>query len=68
MQSDLPHVLYMKPKSKASSGPLSNSDLNTTPDDEVIRLQEEANRRSEERRKAMSGENSATTLDELFNT
>lgn len=54
MQSDLPHTLYQK------KGRVSKEDL-----DEVTRLQEEANRRAAERRKAREAEE--YTVDELFN-
>ena len=71
MQSDLPHTLYNFKKDKGEKKPHhvpTNEELNTVADDEVIRLQEEANRKTLERRAAKErGEIPYESTDELFN-
>lgn len=52
MQSDLPHVLYGKRRKTGEDGKPKG---NTVASDEVIRLQEEANRRMMERKAAKGG-------------
>ena len=61
MQSDLPHVLYMKNK-KDKSDPKKN----TKASDEVVRLQEEANRRFLEMKKQRERGERQYELEELF--
>lgn len=58
MQSDLPHVLYNRTSGKP----------NTKASEEVIRLQEEANRNLAERRR-LNGRDETTydSVNELFN-
>ena len=53
MQSDLPHTLYTKRGDRSKKG--------TVVTDDLIRKQEEANRRARERR-----EKKGVTLNELF--
>lgn len=59
MQADLPHTLYMKDKADSSK--------NTKASDEVIRLQEEANRKARERKEKESGKIPYDSVDEVFN-
>lgn len=54
MQSDLPHTLYTKRGDRSKKG--------TVVTDDLIRKQEEANRRAKERREKKKG----VTLNELF--
>lgn len=62
MQADLPHTLYMKDKNSAEPS------KKTKASDEVIRLQEEANRKAMERKKAKeAGEIPYDSVDEVFN-
>lgn len=62
MQSDLPHTLYLKDHSKKKE-PAKN----TVASDEVLRLQEEANRKMRERKARRKQEEEMTaTVDELF--
>lgn len=62
MQSDLPHVLYLKDKKR------DGGKQNTVASEEVIRLQEEANRKAaERRRKAQGGQGEKVyQLEELY--
>lgn len=62
MQADLPHTLYTKNRGKDDNGrPMKN----TKASEEVLRLQMEANRKAEERRKAQDSEGTYT-VEELF--
>ena len=62
MQADLPHTLYLKDKNSPEPS------KNTKASDEVIRLQEEANRKAMERKKAKeAGEIPYDSVDEVFN-
>lgn len=66
MQADLPHTLFRQDR-KSDGGK-----KNTVASDEVIRLQEEANRKFAERQAAQKaarerGEIPYTNVDELFN-
>ena len=60
MQGDLPHTLFSH---KASDG---DPKKQTVASDEVIRLQEEANRRIAERKAAKEKENNLHDLNELI--
>lgn len=63
MQADLPHTLYKK------TGKDGKPVKNTKASDEVIRLQEEANRKMLERKAAKErGEIPYESTDELFNS
>ena len=59
MQTDLPHTLYIRKNDKGGGK------KNTVASDEVIRLQEEANRRMRERKKKQKQEDTYS-VDELF--
>lgn len=62
MQTDLPHTLYLKDNSKTEPS------KKTKASDDVIRLQEEANRKAMERKKAKeAGEIPYDSVDEVFN-
>ena len=62
MQADLPHTLFIKDKNNAEPS------KNTKASDEVLRLQEEANRKAMERKEAKErGEIPYDSVDELFN-
>ncbi len=71
MQADLPHTLYNFKKDKGGNKKhhiQTNEEMNTVADDEVIRLQEEANRKALERRAAKErGEIPYESTDDLFN-
>ena len=61
MQSDLPHTLFLDHKSKEPA-------KQTRASDEVMRLQEEANRKMLERKAAKErGEIPYDNVDEIFN-
>lgn len=59
MQSDLPHMMYKYEKKK-------DPKKQTVASDEVIRLQEEANRRMEERKAAKMKGETPYELEDLF--
>lgn len=61
MQSDLPHTLYIHDKTD------DNPKKNTVASDEVMRLQEEANRKMQERKAAEQQGDTPHDLEELFN-
>lgn len=71
MQADLPHTLYKFKKDRGVKGKhhvTTNEEMNTVVDDEVIRLQEEANRQAAARRAAKErGEIPYDNTSELFN-
>ena len=61
MQSDLPHTLFLK-------GVSSDPSKNTRASDDIIKLQEEANRKMLERKAAQErGEIPYDSVDEIFN-
>ena len=60
MQSDLPHTLYLK---RDENG---KPKKNTKASDEVIRLQEEANRQMLERKAAKEREKKTYKTEDLF--
>ena len=60
MQADLPHVLY----NTDTSG--SEPKKNTVASDEVMRLQEEANRRMQERKAAETKGDKLYNLQDLY--
>lgn len=60
MQLDLPHTLYNWDKDQ------KDKKKNTVASDEVIRLQEKANREAKERREAKSRGEIPYTVEELF--
>ena len=57
MRSDLPHTLYDFKKDRGAK--------NTVASDEVIRLQEEANRKAQERREK-EAKKGQLTMEEIF--
>lgn len=62
MQTDLPHTLYLKDDNSREPS------KKTKASDEVIRLQEEANRKAMERKKAKeAGKIPYDSVDEVFN-
>ncbi len=69
MQADLPHTLYFHESTKEDQAARAKS--RTKASAEVIRLQEEANRQMEERRRAAAEAKAKGDepyeLDELFN-
>lgn len=66
MQSDLPHTLYKRRKSKGKNGKKdANADFKFNPNDKAIKMQEEANRRMRERL-ASKGRQPEYTIDEMF--
>jgi len=65
MQSDLPHTLYSHDKKKKKKGAKANENFVYNPNDKAIKLQEEANRRRQERL-ASQGGSPQYTIDELF--
>ena len=68
MQSDLPHTIYrnIRKDKGTSKKHRDNAELPHVADDEVIRLQEEANRRARERREAKARGELPYTIQELF--
>ena len=63
MQADLPHVLYNSSTESSGSEPKKQ----TVASDEVLRLQEEANRRMQERKAAETEGEKSYDINELFN-
>ena len=66
MQSDLPHTLYLRDHDKKGRRKAADKDFRYNPNDKAIALQEEANRRALERRKAKAEGKIPYTTDELF--
>lgn len=65
MQSDLPHTLFRNTK-KDKGGKIKEKPFKYNPNDKAIKLQEDANRRAEERRKAKAEGKIPYTTQELF--
>ena len=63
MQSDLPHTLYLRDKTKKRHS--GGEDYNYNQDDPAIRKQMEANRKRKERLEA-EGKDVEYTMDEIF--
>ena len=62
MQADLPHTLYLHKNKKGKV----NKPFRYNPKDKAIELQEAANRKAEERRKARAEGKIPYTTQELF--
>lgn len=67
MQSDLPHTLYERRKSKGKKGKKkdANENFKFNPKDKAIMMQEEANRKMRERI-ASNGRQPGYTIEEIF--
>ena len=64
MQADLPHTLYFPRDHKGKKK--NQKDYNPNPKDKALELQEEANRKANERRKAKAEGKTTYTTQELF--
>lgn len=67
MQSDLPHTLYNRVgKDKKKGSKVTEKPFKYNPNDKAIKLQEEANRRAEERQRMKAEGKIPYTTEELF--
>lgn len=66
MQADLPHTLFLKDRKDGNKGGSSKPKKNTRASDRVLRLQEEANRKAAERRRARESQDEYS-IEEIFN-